>query len=1071
MWGATLIGIGGAVRLAVAWSARPIDSAGRFADVATWWGLLNDAVPVTYGGGGWLHPSPYDALVTGLWALGRGVEPQYVLRALAVALGALSLGVAAVSFRLAGQLLRRDRGVPLAAAAFAVFAPFLAFPELLEHTAAILGMVVYAAAFWLLVSAVERQGIGARVGLGVALGCGLLVQRAGVGCFIGSAVVLVVARHREGRLAAGVAHAAAVCACAAAVVGAYALLIRALLGWPVTLAVYSADSSMARWAAVGALVPAWILAVGVARLWRMRRSSGADARLASALVVGGATVLIAAGDAVVGFPVGGSLWSYLMTALVPVSLLGACGWATVTGWGRAWARAVLLGLVLAAIVVALPAVLSHVVERQPYPEADNALAVVTDAAGFRDAARAMFERLAAEHDLPQAHENLATMELQAGRPRAALRRLQRALHALAEPRRLRQGTVRALRAEYYNSMAVVAEHVGWRRVALAAARRASALDPTSPEPPYNVGVLLLETGQPAAAQKYFATHSAQLGDFAEARLLRAVAAQRASDCISAETFLMSMHRPAEPAKRHAYVWMTAQFADAAITRRRWIRDLPIYVHAGYSAAVCSATIAGARTAAAALRRGLVTGDLPAGILADSSWRSVVRGRLVPMVLPNIIVVMIDTLRADHVGAYGYPRPTTPNLDRLAEVGVRFEHAFSVSSWTGPAVASLFTGVLPSRHGFVESTSVMRDDLPTLAEQLTRLGYRTAAFSANFVHVTERTGLNRGFGEFRTLLKVTSGEDYDAIVKDIPLRGYDAHELTEQVRQWLATTPPSQPFFLYVHYIDPHAPYEPPASSYAAFASTAGDTRGASIKELTPLEHEGRPLDAAALQRLVNLYDGEIRFVDTEVGRLLDEVDGKRYCDNCVVVVTADHGEEFKDHQHLFHGYTLYDEMMRIPLLMYGRGTWNVAPAVAPDLVQLTDVFATLVEIAGGVLEAGLDGQSLVPLLAGRGGHAREFVRGELHSDELIDRLMHPKRHTLAVRDQHTKLLVAPDGGTELYRVDVDPAEHNNLSASQPEEVSRLLGAQTAVRAHPEVVPTRSLTDAERERMRALGYLQ
>jgi arylsulfatase A-like enzyme/tetratricopeptide (TPR) repeat protein len=764
--------------------------------------------------------------------------------------------------------------------------------------------------------------------------------------------------------------------------------------------------------------------------------------------------------------------SYMLPAIVPFGFFFALGVSTVGTWGRA--RAAVLAELLLLVMVIIPVYTYELFfEVELGPHYWNTIGVVDYFAGFRDLARAKFDT-AREFDLYLAHENAGSIALEEGNVHQALfetREAMRLLPAQVWGRPEDVATfIRLTRAEYSNSLAVIYDRLGWDDLAQRSAQQAATLDPSLPEAHYDLAVLMIERGMPEVAINSLRQAIALDPGFAEAHLLLGVAEQRAGNCTAALATLE--HATAVrrwPRRTYPHAVGTGDFHDAAIVRRRHITHLPPSVNVDYALAVCRATANEGERAGRDLAKALASGRLPAGALRDRAWRTAGGTALVSKVLPNILVVMIDTLRADHVGAYGYSRPTTPELDELAAGGVRFANAFSVSSWTGPAVASLFTGVMPSRHGIVDSQSRLDAHVHTLAEELGGLGYDTAGFSANFVHVSDRTRLNRGFRRFEVLRRETTSDEYTFAVGEHHFRGYDARELTETVQHWMNAGPP-QPFFLYVHYLDPHSGYQPPEAMRLLFETAPyTGTQGATAADIGQLERSGKVLAQADLEHLIALYDGEIRFTDEQIAELLRGFERSGFRDNSVIVIVADHGEEFQDHGHFFHGFTLYDEVIRVPMILVTRGTWSFAPRVVRQLVQLTDLFPTLIEMAGGVAPADIDGRSILPLLRGDDEPVREAVVAELAADPVLDVLMHPKRHRLAVVDRSRKAIVGVDGGTQLYRTDSDPGERRDVAAAEGSEVGRLLRF-AAIRPAVATEATPPVSEMRREQLRALGYV-
>jgi arylsulfatase A-like enzyme len=365
------------------------------------------------------------------------------------------------------------------------------------------------------------------------------------------------------------------------------------------------------------------------------------------------------------------------------------------------------------------------------------------------------------------------------------------------------------------------------------------------------------------------------------------------------------------------------------------------------------SFAGAATAALLIALGLAPG-------CDRGARSAP---------PSLVLVSIDTLRPDHLGAYGYPRATSPGLDALAADGVVFEHAYTPSSWTLPGHASMLTGVSPYRHGADLETRKIRDDVPLLAERLRARGYATSAIvGAPFVGA--RYGFARGFDRFDE--RIAEGKDIDAYQPAV----------LDAVRAL-----PKAPFFLFVHYMSVHSPYAPPARfdrfhTPGAAASTVDASR---IGQLQRALEQGTialgPMDRA---HLIDLYDGGIAAADDAVAQLRHAVRAARG-DDVVFVVTSDHGEEFLEHGGLAHGGTLYDEVLRVPLIVAGPGI--AAGRQVERQVSLLDVAPTLLALADGGAMAGSAGETPGSEAGAVGGPAdRAASRAAMDGQPLLEAL-------------------------------------------------------------------------------------
>jgi len=382
---------------------------------------------------------------------------------------------------------------------------------------------------------------------------------------------------------------------------------------------------------------------------------------------------------------------------------------------------------------------------------------------------------------------------------------------------------------------------------------------------------------------------------------------------------------------------------------------------------------------------------------------------------SVLLVTVDTLRADRVGAYGDAAARTPRLDALAREGTLFEAAFSPVPLTLPAHATLITGLLPPQHGVRGNGSfALGPDPRTLAEALKRRGLATAAFVGGFP-LARRFGLARGFDVYDDAMERAPGLHFDFAERR-------ADRVVAQATAWLART--AGPAFLWVHLYDPHAPYDPPEGYRAA-----------------------------------DPYRGEIAFADAMLGRLLDAWDARP--GPSVVAVTSDHGEAFGEHGEESHGLFVYDTTLRVPLVL--REPDRRAPQRVAASVGLVDVAATLAELAGA--EA-LPGQSLLrPAPRGDAPAARP-----LYAETLAPRLDFGWSELRSLREGRYKYIRAPRA--ELYDLTSDPAEGQNLLESRPELAARMSAALDASLDRLGDAESRRGPDPEAaERLRALGYVQ
>ena len=391
--------------------------------------------------------------------------------------------------------------------------------------------------------------------------------------------------------------------------------------------------------------------------------------------------------------------------------------------------------------------------------------------------------------------------------------------------------------------------------------------------------------------------------------------------------------------------------------------------------------------------------------------------------PNLLLITIDTLRADHVGAYGAATGATPSIDALAARGVRFDQVQTAVPLTGPSHATILTGQYPPSHG-VRGNVVftLGDKYPTLATRLKGRGYRTAAFVGAYP-VAAAFGFNQGFETFDEEFHETSPIDQGAERR--------ANEVADAATRWLAGVGTS-PFFAWLHFYDPHAPYDPPAPYNARFA--------------------GHP------------YDGEIAFTDAQIGRVVDALRSAGRDRDTIIMVVADHGEGLGDHHELTHGVLTYQSTMRVPLIVAGSGVPN--GVVVRTRVATIDLLPTALGLLGVDADASLLGRDLRPLMNGR-----TIASDPFYQESLFARL---NCHWATLRGwvkDDWKLITGAE--SELYDLAADPGELRNLAAAQPDRTRRMTdelqrGLQRLAPGGDRAQP-RAINAEQEERLRSLGY--
>jgi arylsulfatase A-like enzyme len=420
---------------------------------------------------------------------------------------------------------------------------------------------------------------------------------------------------------------------------------------------------------------------------------------------------------------------------------------------------------------------------------------------------------------------------------------------------------------------------------------------------------------------------------------------------------------------------------------------------------------------------------------------------------NLLLITIDTLRADHLSAYGYARPTSPNIDRLARRGLRFENAETVQSATWPALTSLHTSLYPSAHGVLWNGHRMPEGLATLAEVLHAQQFSTSAFITNMTR-----GRHPGFS--RLFLSRDGGQaEADLSAVEQALRQIDL----ERDRR----------FFMWVHLLSPHADYAPPPPNDEAFTRKGASRVRGEIDELAGLRRRKVLLRDADVDHVVGLYDGEIAFVDALVGQLLDALAEKGLERDTLVILTADHGEDLHEHNaYFFHSPSIYGSSMRIPLILALPGTLGEG-TVTDHPASLVDVAPTAVGLLGLAAPPPFQGENLLPGRALPAGPVRPLVFGETNG-----RIFSVRTPEWRFVYNPEKLSPAAPGGpypiaeAELYDQRADPREHTNRAAERPELVRALTGEILAWKSRSlrGGRPSEGPDPEALEELRALGYL-
>lgn len=424
---------------------------------------------------------------------------------------------------------------------------------------------------------------------------------------------------------------------------------------------------------------------------------------------------------------------------------------------------------------------------------------------------------------------------------------------------------------------------------------------------------------------------------------------------------------------------------------------------------------------------------------------------------NVVYVVLDAARADHFGAYGYPRATTPEIDRIAAEGVVFERVYTPAVYTLGAMASVWTSQPPDRHhGDVSFAARLPKDRLTLAELLTARGVHTAGFVANTV-AGGLNGFDRGFSEFHELWR-THGSRGDVFRQVMP--------------GWLDTQG-GRRFFAYLHFREPHSPYDPEPPFDTRFGPDGPIPKSARRPPgdswIVDVNRGRRTLTPAETEHLVRLFDGNLAYADREVGELRRALEARGLWDKTIVIVAADHGEALLDHGWIGHNVQLFEESARVPLIVRFPPAAGVAGRRVGALADLLDLGPTIADLFGVLGEGGSEraftGKSLLPAVEGVAGKASVLTR------TIWDRPIYGR-----IEGPHKLIYDTRTGSQQLYDLEADPGERSDRRAAEPivaafhrqalqETIARLLRRPVAAAAEQA-----EMTREQCENLKALGYL-
>lgn len=426
--------------------------------------------------------------------------------------------------------------------------------------------------------------------------------------------------------------------------------------------------------------------------------------------------------------------------------------------------------------------------------------------------------------------------------------------------------------------------------------------------------------------------------------------------------------------------------------------------------------------------------------------------------PNVLLIVIDALRQDHLGCFGYKRNTSPNINALAKEGILFKHAYSNAPWTKPSVASLFSSLPPNKHTAVNKNDILPDEIPVIAEMLKNEGYHTFCFVGGNKFIGKRFNFHQGFDIYRN-------------------SRINAAKLTKKFLS-LISKPQGKRFFAYIHYMDVHLPY-----NNNKYNDTFVQKKGKHFflpgkiraKDCRKLAHFDK-LSSMDKKHLVSLYDGQIRFVDENIKKIISVLKKNNMLNDTLVVITADHGEEFWEHNNYEHGHTLYNELIHVPLIITGN---NLKKSEVKRPVRLIDLLPTILKMVDvESAHYNLEGARLFDKREGKNNELETsiFAMGTLYGDEKYCLIRGDRKLIINTGEEEKKknrlIGFRNKSKMEFYDITKDPLEKENLVNTEHKEVSRLKRILAEfINAQPMFKGKKAILDKEtKEGLKSLGYL-
>ena len=437
-------------------------------------------------------------------------------------------------------------------------------------------------------------------------------------------------------------------------------------------------------------------------------------------------------------------------------------------------------------------------------------------------------------------------------------------------------------------------------------------------------------------------------------------------------------------------------------------------------------------------------------------------------LPNIMIIIMDTVRQDRLSCYNYDRDTTPNLKKLAEKSRVYYNTYSTSSWTNPAHASLFTGLYPIAHNTTQENWKLSQNLKTLAEILRDVGFETFGIVENGI-LGKHNGFDQGFSRYYETWRKNMSSDSENIA-------------LSYFRKCIRERNTKKPFFMFVNFISPHNPYNAPFEFRNRFVSNPSIEYNSNLWQWYYLGK--MEFTEEELQHLNELYEAEILYVDYLIGKIINELKSNNLWGNTVFIITSDHGENIGDHDHMDHVFSLYESTIKIPLIIYYPKLF-LPHSKDWDVVQLTDIFPTVLRIVGidsevypsqgfDLLKKNSRKDRIIFTEYYYPNQAMRAFKEQFRSNPNLDKY---KRRIKSIIYENKKLVWGTDGKYELYDLAIDPdEEHNlidkkiNLKQEMLNKLETIVSKFTLDDEKQSGKPGSILDKETEEALRSLGYL-